>query len=124
MVEKIVTTELDYVSSPIPDDGVFKISPSAFSKFIERPHAWYREEVLKEDVFDYNTASVLGTCIHYCAEKVAKNEEVDIDEIERYIAKHKDNEDYNAQTVRDHYVAMAERLVNDYVLEHKYAMAT
>ena len=66
-----VTTELDYVSTPIPEDGVFKISPSAFAKFVERPHAWYRQEVLKEDVFDYNTASVLGTIVHYCAEKVA-----------------------------------------------------
>lgn len=116
-------TDLDYVSAPIPDDGVFKISPSAFAKFVERPHAWYREEILKEDVFDYNTASVLGTIVHYCAEKVASNKEVDIDEIDRYISKHKRNDDYNPDIVFDKYIAMAERLVNDYVLERKDPLA-
>jgi hypothetical protein len=108
-------TDLDYVSTPIPEDGVFKISPSAFSKFVDSPHKWYREEVLKEDVFDYNTASVLGTTVHYCAEKVAKNEEVDINEIEKYIASKECNEEYEPDTVRGQYIPMAERLVNDYV---------
>jgi len=115
-----ITTQLDYVSTPIPDDGVFKISPSAFSKFVERPHSWYRQEIMKEDVFEYNTASVLGTIVHYCAEKVAKNEEVDLDEIEKYIAKHKPNEDYVPATVRAQFQAMAERLVNDYVLDREF----
>jgi hypothetical protein len=78
-----VTTLLDYVSTPIPESGIFKFSPSSFAKFVERPHVWYREEVLGEDKFTYNTASVLGTIIHYCAQ----------------------------------YVGMAEKLVNDYVLE-------
>lgn len=110
-----ITTELDYVSTPIPGDGVFKFSPSSFAKFIERPHQWYREEVLGEDKFSYNTASVLGTIVHYCAEKVAKQEEVDVDEIERYISKHKATEDYDPNIVRNQYIDMAECLVNDYV---------
>jgi RecB family exonuclease len=75
---------------------------------------------MKEDVFDYNTASVLGTIIHYCAEKVAKNEEVDIDEIERYISKHKPNDDYDPAVVRAQFTNMAERLVNDYVLGREF----
>lgn len=114
---EIITTELDYVSSPVPENCVFKISPSAFPKFVDRPHAWYREEVLGENTFEYNTSSVLGTCVHYCAEKVGKNEEVDQDEIEKYIAKHAPNEDYDPDIVRSQYVNMAERLVNDYLLE-------
>ncbi len=113
-----MTTELDYVSTPIPEDGVFKISPSAFSKFIERPHAWYREEVLKEDVFDYNTASVLGTVVHYCAQQVALNKDVDMDEIKKYIdSKDPIDDVYDPNVVREQFVAMAERLVNDYVLD-------
>jgi RecB family exonuclease len=112
-----ITTELDYVSTPIPKEGLFKISPSAFAKFVNSPHVWYREEILGEDKFEYNTASVLGTVVHYCGERVAKGLEVDIDEIERYIAKHKVKEDYDPNIVRDQYVNMAERLVNDYILE-------
>ena len=121
-----ITTELDYVSTPIPDDGVFKFSPSSFAKFIERPHQWYREEVLGEDKFDYNTSSVLGTIVHYCAEKVAKNEDVDTDEIERYISKHapkagdSPGTGYDPNEVREQYTEMAERLVNDYVLERSH----
>ena len=111
------TTELDYVSTPLPEGGVFKFSPSSFPKFVERPHQWFREEVMGEDKFTYNTASVLGTIVHYCAEKVAKEEEVDTEEIERYISKHASNDDYDPQVVRDQYTNMAERLVNDYVLE-------
>lgn len=110
-------TKLDYVSTPIPDDGVFKISPSAFAKFIDRPHQWYREEVLEEDQFTYNTSSVLGTIVHYCAEKVAKQEEVDVDEIERYVSGHERHDDYDPDIVRAQYTNMAERLVNDYVLD-------
>ena len=118
-----ITTELDYKSATVPDDCVFKISPSAFSKFIERPHAWYREEVLKEDVFSHNTSSVLGTCVHFCAEKVAKEEDVDVDEIHRYIDKWEKHDEYDAEEVRNQFVEMAERLVNDYVLERQQILA-
>ncbi len=111
-----VTTKLDYVSTPIPEDGIFKISPSAFAKFVERPHVWYREEVLNEDKFEYSTASVLGSIVHYCAECVGQGWDVDTDEIEKYISKWTPNEDYDPQIIRDQYTCMAETLVNDYVL--------
>lgn len=124
MTEKFpIVTDLDYVSTPIPEGGLFKISPSAFAKFVDKPHIWYREEILEEDRFEYNTASVLGTVVHYCAYKVAKEEEVDTDEIEKYIAKWPTNDDYEPQVVRDQYTTMAERLVNDYVLERPDFMA-
>jgi len=112
-----IVTKLDYQTTPIPEEGVFKFSPSAFAKFIDRPHQWYREEVLKEDKFEYNTASVLGSVVHYCGEMVGKNLEVDTDEIERYIAKWPVKEDYDPNEVRAQYVGMAEQLVNDYILE-------
>jgi hypothetical protein len=120
MKDSSTVTDLDYVSTPIPEDGVFKISPSAFSKFVDRPHQWYREEVLGEDKFGYNTSSVLGTVVHYCAEKVAKQEEVDVDEIERYISKHVIIDEFDPNIVRAQYTDMAECLVNDYVNDRKF----
>lgn len=114
-----IETKLDYVSTPIPGSGRFKISPSAFAKFVDKPHTWYREEVLKEDRFEYNTASVLGTVVHYCASQVAKGKEVEVDEIDKYIAKWAPNEDYDPACVNANYLAMAERLVNDYVLDRQ-----
>ena len=113
-------TALNYVSTPIPEEGLFKISPSAFAKYVDRPHVWYREEILGEDKFKGNTASVLGTCVHYCAEGVGKGEDVDTDEIENYIQECSAKlpvEDFDPEVVRLQYQNMAERLVNDYVLE-------
>ncbi len=112
-------TELDYYDGmdQLPE-GVFKISPSSFNTFMNRPHMWYREQVLGEGTFEGNTATVIGTLVHYVAEKVAKGEEVNKAEITQYIANHEDNEDVDTVVVLRDYVAMAERLVNDYVLKN------
>lgn len=114
-----MTNPLEYVHIPLPEGGVFKISPSKFSNFIERIHNWYASEVSKTDVFDYNTSSVLGTIVHYCAEQVAKGEEVDKEVIEEYISTKEIKEDFDPKVVRDNYKQMAERLVNDYVHPNK-----
>jgi len=110
-------TKLDYDSGidKLPD-GVFKISPSSFSRFMDRPHEWYREHVLGEGGFEGNTASVIGTLVHYVAEQVARGNTPDNGEMAQYVANHKDNEDVDSSTVLTDYVPMAERLVNDYVL--------
>lgn len=109
------TSPLAYSPTPVPGDAKFKISPSAFAKFIQTPHNWYRDEVLKENPFSYNTASVIGTCVHYCAEKVAKQEHVDIEAIEEYINSLESTDEYDPRVVRESYIEMAEVLVNDYV---------
>jgi hypothetical protein len=101
----------------MPEGGVFKFSPSAFAKFVQMPHIWYRDEVLDENPFSHNTASVIGTIVHYCAEMVAKEEEVDMDMINEYIDGKELHEEYDPNIVRAQFVTMAERLVNDYVLE-------
>ena len=113
-----VKTELDYYDGmdQLPE-GVFKISPSSFNTFMNRPHIWYREQVLGEGTFEGNTATVIGTLVHHVAEKVAKGEVVDKGEMAQYVANHKDNEDVDTAVVLRDYVAMAERLVNDYVLK-------
>lgn len=115
-----MTNPLEYVSTPIPDNCHFKISPSQFSNFIQAPHRWYRSEVLREDGFSHSTASVIGTCVHHCAEMVAKGEDVHKEIIEEYIDSLEIHDDYDPEVVKAHYVAMAEELVNSYVLENEF----
>ena len=112
-------SELDYVPAAIPDDCVQRISPSSFATFIDRPWNWYRQQILKLDVFEYSSASVLGTVVHYCAEKVGNDEEVDEVAIEAYIAKHDETETYCADDVRKNWYEMAAVLINGYVMQER-----
>lgn len=111
---------LDYKPTPIPEGCHFRISPSSFSEFVMRPHNWYADVVLGESSFDYNTSSVLGTCVHYCAEQIAKDQPVDEKVIHAYIDKHKVKDDYDPEEVKRQFVGMAETLVNDYVLKNDF----
>lgn len=113
-----MTNPLAYTTPELPEGAVFKISPSSFSKFIQAPHIWYREQVLKENPFTHNTSTVIGTIVHYCAEMVSKEEMVDQNAIEDYIDSFDVHEDYEPEVVRHQYPMMAECLVNDYVMEH------
>lgn len=115
-----MTNPLEYKEIALPDDCVFKISPSKFADFITHPHRWYRSEISKEDVFTYNTSSVIGTIVHYCAEMVAKGEIVDQNAIDEYINSKEPSDEYDPEVVRAHYVDMAETLVNDYVLHNTF----
>lgn len=115
-----MTNPLSYQKTPIPENAVMNFSPSQFAKFVTHPHHWFQEQVMGVSSFEYNTSSVLGTCVHYCAEMVAKGEEVDQKAIEEYIKMHKPNEDYDPDIVRSQYVGMAEELVNSYVLRNDY----
>ena len=113
-----MTNPLAYTTPELPEGAKFKISPSSFSKFIQTPHIWYREQVLKENEFTHNTSTVIGTIVHYCAEMVSKGEMVDQDAIEDYIDGFDLHDDYDPEVVRHQYPMMAETLVNDYVMEH------
>jgi len=112
-------TELDYnTGEGLLPKGAFRISPSQFNTFMTRPHVWYREQVLGEEGFTGNTASVLGTVVHYVAECVGKLLEPSIGQIELYISKFEGDEDVDCSIVRNSYKQMAETLVNDYVLKN------
>jgi len=111
-----MTNPLEYVPAEVPGDCILKISPSAFSHFIDKPHRWYRQEILKEDPFSHNTSTVLGTIVHYCAEKVAKKESVRYHDIEEYIDMLEAHDDYCPTTVRANWELMAEAVVNGYVM--------
>jgi hypothetical protein len=110
---------LVYQPTEIPKNCHFRISPSFFSEFVMRPHSWYRQAVLGEKSFEYNTSSILGTCVHYCADRLAKDLPVDMKVIEEYVNMHEAKEDYDPSTVLEMFVPMAETLVNDYVLPEK-----
>jgi len=114
-----MTNPLDYVTTPMPDGGVFKIRPSSFAKFIQYPHNFYRDEVLGENPFTYNTSSVIGTIVHYCCECVAKEEEVNMDHVNDYIWSKERHEEYDPDIVSAQFRLMAETIVNDYVLEQQ-----
>lgn len=113
-----MSNSLGYTDIKLPADSVFKISPSQFSKFIDSPHVWYREAILKEVGFTHSTSSVLGTVVHYCAEQVAKGEEVNKKEIEEYVYSHEITDDFDPDVVIHQYPGMAMCLVNDYVLQN------
>jgi ATP-dependent helicase/DNAse subunit B len=111
---------LVYVPTPIPEGAIMRFSPSQFSKFVDKPHAWYRSEVLGEEDFTHSTSTVIGTIVHYCAEQVAKNEDVDIQAIDEYIDMLEEHETYSRADVRKFYQEMAETLVTDYVLNRNF----
>jgi RecB family exonuclease len=111
--------KLDYVSASVPEDCIQKISPSSFASFITRPWQWYRQQIQGLDKFEYNTSSVIGTIVHYCAEQVAKDLEVNEEEIEAYINQFEENENYDKDIVRLNWYNMASVLINNYVMENK-----
>jgi hypothetical protein len=115
-----MTNPLVYVPASVPEDCVFKVSPSAFPSFIQSTHNWYRSEVLQTGEFSHNTSTTLGTIAHYCAEKVANEEVVEEALIEEYIDSLEVHDDYDPEIVRAEYRMMAETLVNDYVLANEF----
>lgn len=88
MNNELPVTELDYVSgrTVIPADA-FGISPSQLYQFFEKPHLWYRSEVLDQRTFFGNTSTYLGTIVHYCAKCYSRTQRVDELPIYSYLAK-------------------------------------
>ena len=116
-------TDLDYENGKgVLPEGAFRISASGFNGFMGYPHNWFRENVLGEQGFTGNTASVIGTCVHYIAEYVGKGEQPDIEQIEQYITNQETDDygefnlDVDVHEVRAQYKIMGETLVNQYVL--------
>jgi ATP-dependent helicase/DNAse subunit B len=107
---------------PIPDDGRFKISPSAISKFFEYPVNWYKEYILGESGFTGSTSSVLGSTVHFIAEQYALSQingtPLDTEQLKATINADLDaldNPDVNIDEVKSLYPDMATTLVQEYV---------
>lgn len=117
-----MATELDYESGMqyLPE-GVFKISPSSFNTFLHYPYEWYKVFVKGEEGFTGNTASVIGTIVHYAAEKVAKGETPRASEVVEYINSFDNSEDVDASIVHNVYPVMANTLIETYVSKNSYS---
>lgn len=96
-------------------DGIFRISASQFSQFMDRPWEWYREKVLGEDGFTGNTSSVLGTIVHVGAELVSRNKTLTREDVEAFLETITDPE-IDKDVIREQYPEMLKALINDYVL--------
>ena len=104
-----MTTELDYVSgATILPEGAFGISPSGVSQFIEKPHLWFKNHILKEKTFDQSTSTVLGTVVHFCAESYTKHKKVNYHEIYKYLYSQTcigyNDEDFLALTTEEQWI--------------------
>jgi len=104
----------DYTEVILPEDAVFKISPSQIDNFFSNSVVWYKEQVLGQKVFEGSSATHLGTIIHAVAEAYAKSEPTSRDEIEEYLLT-VSNPDVDKNLIRDLYPMMAEALINEYV---------
>lgn len=113
-----IKTRLDYVSGrTLLPEGAFGISPSNVNKFFDKPHEWYREQVLGEDGFDGNTSSTLGTIVHFCGEEFATKQTVDHEEIEKYLAKEAAKPDVDGHYIESQWKVMGQALI-DYLREN------
>lgn len=109
----------EYNEITLPDDAIFKISPSSISKFFDYPVVWYKEHITKEEAFQGSTATVLGTVIHALAEEFGRHgktppnarEECNkfIDEQSKII------EDLDTDLIKELYPDMAKELINQYL---------
>jgi len=107
-------------------EGAFKISPSGVEKFFSDKTTWYRENLMGADKkFTGSTSTVLGTCVHLCAEVVANSimakEDHDSDAlaaaIEAHIDTYEGNEEYDTGKIRGLWRTMSTPLIQDYVLQ-------
>ena len=101
-----------------PDENIFRISASQFSKFMDKPWEWYRQQVLNEDLFQSTTSTILGTIVHGAAERVANNLPFTKEHVEEFLATITDPE-IDKSIIREQYPLMAAELINSYVLPNK-----
>lgn len=135
-------TPLDYVSgSSIIPETAFGISPSQLYHFFDKPHEWYRSEILGEKQFEGNTSSYLGTIVHFIASEYATtlsvrkyyiyqylfenlvpenlqkqasfvfDENLNIEEIEDYLKDNTDPEFVDVQYIFENYRPMGNALI-------------
>ena len=122
---KTIKTKLDYDNGEnVVPEGSFRISASGIARFITDGNAWWRENLLGESGFTGSTASVLGTLVHYCAERYALTStfsDDDKSEVANYLLKHTDpeykeyNPDVDKSIIDNQFPIMAQNLINSYV---------
>ena len=120
----------EYNEVKMPDDCIFKISPSGIGKFFSYPSVWYNEFVKGEEGFVGSTASELGTVCHAIYESYSLNEELTDEDVEEYLfeiqnGKYDDkgklikepNPEVDIDEVRNNYRAISDLVIEEY-LQH------
>lgn len=111
----------DYVSPKYPDDAIHVISPSSIYKFFDYPKVWYEENILNNKTFEASTATLTGTICHYIYEQVSKGLNVTREEINEQLdtfLNEKQLPDIDKDKIISDYPAVANIVVNNYVLPH------
>lgn len=111
--------DFSYKEPTVPEDCMFKISPSSIETFFSYPSIWYKEQVLKETQFIGNTSTVLGTICHAVWHAVANNLPTERKEVEAYLQEQiKIIPDLDIDLIRELYPEMAKVVVNEYLLKN------
>lgn len=106
----------DYNEVALPEDAIFKISPSSIGKFFSLPVVWYKEQITKEEKFQGSTATVLGTVIHALGEAYAAGVTASRTECDAFIeGKAEEIEDLDIEIIKTLYPEMAGVLINEYI---------
>ena len=100
----------------LPSDA-FRISPSQMSKFLDKRHEWWAEQVCGEKGFIGSTATELGNCIHASMAMYFDTQTVDKQAVEDYIDSIQ-NDDVDKDVIRSQWKTMVTNLINDYYATH------
>ena len=93
---------MSYEYKDLKIDGKIKISPSGFGNFYSNPNYWYKQNILKENIFTGNTLTVAGSIIHRRCELYWLGlEPIDDKEELAYLDRYKDNVSVNDWEVID-----------------------
>ena len=116
----IIPELFKYESPVLPDDAIFRISPSQIGKFFEYPKVWYLENIKGDTpVFKGSTATITGTICHYIYECLTKKIDVDRESINSTLDEYKktcDIQDVNWNQIKADYPLVAGSVVNEYLL--------
>lgn len=112
-----------YNDIEIPE-GAHKISPSQISKFFEYPKLYYLENISgeKENEFQGNTATTLGTICHYVYHCVITGKEINREEINRQLdayAELRPELGLDLADIKLNYPLITGATVNEYILPSK-----
>jgi hypothetical protein len=104
----------EHTDVKLPENAIFKISPSGIAGFFNNPTLWYKEHVLKEGGFEGDTASTIGTIVHYCAEQKILGNSIDPTVIEAAVENIK-NDNVDKAEVLSAWEAQKDILFEEYL---------
>lgn len=99
---------------PIDFDG-FVVKPSSIATFMDNPKAWYTTHITKENVFQGNTSTVLGSIVHGFIEAHYTGKEITKEDVTEFLKQYEDNQDVDEWKILDSYEHMVKQWKKLYV---------